>query len=436
MKNSRIKKRSIGTIVLLILAGEAVFILPFVIARIFRPTLLEVLNITNTELGYCFSIYGIAAMISYGLGGFIADVYEPRKLITISLFTTALGGIVLANNPTIIILQIVYGYWGVTTIFLFWAAMIKATRLWGGTRSQGKAFGFLDGGRGMVGVILGIIGVSIFAIVTKGNDQNMTLAEKTRALHIIIYGASITIALIGILVYYFLKFDTVVAQDVKNKVRWKDSKKVLRLPSVWLLMVIIVCAYFGYKITDILPQFASDVLKFNAIDSGKVGTYLLFIRPIVGVSFGYLADRSKPTKYLLVGFALCLFGSLLLITDLASTQAIIYLLSMTVTAIGVYAARVLYFAVLAEGNIPVHLTGTAVGIISLVGYTPDIFAGPMIGYYLDNFAGRAGYNQLFIWFALFSLIGILAAVLLRRVRIVRFRESEQSPIASDTSEKP
>lgn len=40
----------------LILAGEAVFFLPFVIPRIFRPTLLEVFAIDNLTLGSYFSV--------------------------------------------------------------------------------------------------------------------------------------------------------------------------------------------------------------------------------------------------------------------------------------------------------------------------------------------------------------------------------------------
>ena len=30
------------------------------------------------------------------------------------------------------------------------------------------------------------------------------------------------------------------------------------------------------------------------------------------------------------------------------------------------------------------LTGTAVGVISIIGYTPDIFSGPLIGYFIDK----------------------------------------------------
>ena len=59
-------------IILLILAGETVFILPFVLARIFRPTFLDVFNLTNLQLGSCFSIYGIIALLSYVYGGTLA----------------------------------------------------------------------------------------------------------------------------------------------------------------------------------------------------------------------------------------------------------------------------------------------------------------------------------------------------------------------------
>ena len=129
-------------LILLILSGEAVFILPFVLPRIFRPTVLDVFDLTNVEIGICFSIYGLIAIPSYLFGGPLADKYPPRKLIAIALWMTALGGILYAQYPSFSTLKILYGYWGFTTIFLFWAPMIKATRVWGGDASQGKAFGF------------------------------------------------------------------------------------------------------------------------------------------------------------------------------------------------------------------------------------------------------------------------------------------------------
>ena len=163
-------KQPFYIILLLILAGEAAFILPFVLARVFRPTVLDVFNLTNLELGTCFSVYGIVAFISYLLGGSLADKFQPKNLMAVALILTSLGGLVMATYPSYGTLKVLYGYWGFTTIFLFWAAMIKAARVWGGTNKQGIAFGFLDGGWGLVAAGFGSIGVLIFSFFNTGKE--------------------------------------------------------------------------------------------------------------------------------------------------------------------------------------------------------------------------------------------------------------------------
>ena len=127
----------------LVFAGEIIFGLPFHTARFFRPTLLEAFGFTNTELGDVFAVYGVMAMISYFPGGILADRFSARSLLTISLFTTGVGGFYMATYPGVLGMALLYGYWGVTTILLFWAALIRATREWGGAISQGKAFGLI-----------------------------------------------------------------------------------------------------------------------------------------------------------------------------------------------------------------------------------------------------------------------------------------------------
>ena len=133
--------RNYGSLILLVLAGEAVFFLPFVIPRIFRPSILSVYEISNTELGTYFSAYGIVAMISYIIGGPLADKFQPKNLLSLGLVLTALGGFALIIFPSIYGIGL-YAYWGCSTILVFWAALIKSTRLWGGAHLQGKAFGF------------------------------------------------------------------------------------------------------------------------------------------------------------------------------------------------------------------------------------------------------------------------------------------------------
>ena len=129
----------------LVIAGEMVFGLPFHTARFFRPTLLEVFDLTNTQLGDLFAVYGIAAMASYFPGGALADRFSARTLLAVSLAATGCGGLYMATIPGALQLALLYGFWGVTSIFLFWGALIRATREWGGEASQGAAFGILEG---------------------------------------------------------------------------------------------------------------------------------------------------------------------------------------------------------------------------------------------------------------------------------------------------
>ena len=124
----------------LIIAGELIFALPFHINRFFRPSLLEDLQITNSMMGIAFTVYGLTALVCYFPGGYIADKFDPRKLLSLSLFLTSLGGIILLNYPSFSLLCIVYGYWGVTSILFCWSALIKATRIVG-SEKQGLSFG-------------------------------------------------------------------------------------------------------------------------------------------------------------------------------------------------------------------------------------------------------------------------------------------------------
>ena len=403
-------------LILLILAGEAVFILPFVLPRIFRPTVLDVFGLDNVQLGLCFSVYGIVALVSYILGGPLADRYAPRKLIAIALWLTALGGLVYASIPALGVLQLLYGYWGFTTIFLFWAPMIKATRVWGGDTSQGRAFGFLDGGRGMTGALFGLLGVFVFSFFLSNEAEIASLQARKEAFGYIIYASSILIIGIGFLVWRFMDAGTQEREVQVDRISKTEILEVLRLPSVWLLMVIILCAYVGYKITDVVSQYAEEVMGYDQVNAAKVGTLLQFLRPTTGVVLGLVADRFRITRLLLWSFVLTLIGGLCFATGIiAPNTTVLFFMSVVIVGVGVYAARALYFAVMREGKIPLPLTGTAVGLISLVGYTPDIFAGPAYGYFLDTYPGAEGHQYVFWMLATFTTLGMLATIAYLRI---------------------
>ncbi|WP_421806945.1 MFS transporter [Flagellimonas sp.] len=398
-------------LILLILSGEAIFILPFVLPRVFRPTVLDVLELDNVELGLCFSVYGLVAMVSYVFGGPLADKYQPRKLIAVALWMTALGGFLFAQYPALWVLQVLYGWWGFTTIFLFWAPMIKATRIWGGANSQGKAFGFLDGGRGLTGALFSLLGVLVFSFFLTKPPDLADLPDRKAAFTYVLYTVSIIIILVGLLVWFFMKARDEEKEMILERISWKDIKQVLKLPSVWLLMVIILCGYVGYKITDIISQYAEEVMLYNQVEAAKVGTLLQFLRPATGILFGLIADRLKITWLLVVGFFFALIGGLLFASGIiAPSTTTLFFISVLVIAVGVYAIRALYFGVMQVGKIPLTLTGTAVGLISLIGYTPDVFAGPAYGMLLDAHPGEElGHQHVFWMLSAFAFVGGVAA---------------------------
>ncbi len=414
MTNQKPIRQPFYLILIIILAGEAIFILPFVLSRIFGETFLEVFHLTNYQQGICFFVYGIVALISYLLGGGLADRFKPNILISTALILTAFGGFALATYPSFFILKVIFGYWGFTTIFLFWSPMIKATRIWGGSTNQGKAFGFLDGGRGLVAAGIGTIGILIYDILVGDHLAETTLEERKAAFSTVVITSSAIVGAVGVIVFFFLKYKAVDDGKVYSnpqKITRSDLVAVSKLPSVWWLMLIILCAYVGYKMTDNYALYASTVMKFDQIEATKIATVLLYLRPVVGVTIGFLADRTNPSKWMIIGFAAMIIGASLFSSGLITESFYaFFFLSLLTTVLGVYAVRVLYFAAMEEGKIPLALTGTAVGVISFVGYTPDIFFGLVKGYFLDQNTNITGHQHVFMFFGVFAILGLIASI--------------------------
>jgi len=274
----------------------------------------------------------------------------------------------------------------------------------------------LDGGRGLVGALFGLLGVLLFSLFVTDSQTDLAPAKQAEAFRYVIYVSSAIVAIIGVVVFFFLKTEKKSEVTTLDKITFQNIITVLKLPVVWLLMIIILCAYVGYKITDIISLYAKDVMLYSEVDAAQTGTFLLFIRPLVGVGIGFLADRSRGSIYLCLGFLLSIVGALFFTSGiLDENMDVLFFVSIIIIAVGVYAARVLYFAVMEEGRIPLALTGTAVGIISFIGYTPEIFAGPAIGYFLDAVPGKEGHQQVFWMLTIFSAIGFIASYIFYRI---------------------
>ena len=411
------RKNSSGrllTMLALVISGEAIFFLPFTLPRVFRPTMLDVFGINNFELGSAFSAYGIVAMISYFFGGPIADRFSARGLMSTALVATALGGLWMSTIPTGLELSLIYAIWGMTTILLFWAALIRATREWGGGDAQGKAFGFLDGGRGLSAALISTAGIAMLSTLLPENKEAVSLAQQTHSLKSVIYMFSAVTLLTALLVWVSLPSGKIEGPD-DFKSGLKGVRKILKLRVVWLQAIILLCSYVGYKITDDFSLYAQDVLGFDEVKAAGAGALAMWLRPIIAVSAGLLADRLMPSRMIIFGFIALITGGLLAGSGLLNPGILFpYFVAFITVSIGIYSLRSLYFSVMEEGRVPLALTGTAVGLVSVLGYTPEIFVGPAMGWLIDSYPGAQGHQYLFLFLSLFGILGLIAAILFRR----------------------
>ncbi|MDX1477131.1 MAG: MFS transporter [Saprospiraceae bacterium] len=407
--------RRVAIMASLIIAGEAIFILPFVFARIFRPTMLDVFGLTNFELGLAFSVYGIVALAAYFFGGPLADRYPARNLMSMALAGTALLGILFTRTPTGALLTLLYGAWGLTTILLFWAAMLRATRQWGGAQRQGIAYGLLDGGRGLFAALLATASVSIFAMLLPVDAADASPSEKAAALRTVIWIFSGVTMATAVLIWVVIPArDEANAASVSHHFRVSEALGILRHPTIWLQALVVLCAYVGYKATDDFSLFARDVFGYDDVLAARIGTISFWARPIAAIAAGVLADRYAASGVISVGFTLMAIGCGGIAMGLLQPGIGWMLITVIVfTSLAIYAIRGVYFALLAEGRVPLRYTGTAIGIVSVVGFTPDIFMGPWMGHLLDTTPGAGGHQDVFGVVALFAIIGLIASMMFR-----------------------
>jgi len=405
----------------LIVAAEAIFALPYHVARFFRPTLLLALDLDNTQLGLVQSAYGVVAMLAYFPGGPLADLFPARKLLTASLLSTAAGGCYFAQLPSFDGLWLLFAFWGLTTILLFWAALIRATREWGDEERQGQAYGLLDAGRGLLAAIMASVAVGLFAMFFPENSESLSETARMDAIRgVILFYTGVTF-LAALLTWFFVEEPEGTAGASADQIR-----RIFRMPAVWLQALIVVCAYVGYRGIDYYSLFAVDIYGLSEVEAARLSAATAWIRPIAALAAGLLGDRIRSSRA--TGLCFILLGSAYLLpvlVDLASPALPLFFLNVAVSSAAAFGLRGLYFALLEEGSIPAVATGTAVGIVSVVGYSPDVFFGILAGSIIDGYPGWPGYQFFSLVMVGFALLGLVASVVFSRGAL-RWKEAHAS----------
>lgn len=390
-------RKNLFAILIISFGGAIIYGLPY-FRYDYYDAYLQVYNLNNTQMGVFGSIFGVFGMISYLFGGYVADRVSIRKIIVLSLVGTGIGGFIHLLPLSFYSLVALYAFWGFSSLFAFWPACVKAVRMLSDSDGQGKAFGIFEGGRGVAAALAASLAVVAFRMGAKA------LGDTLGMRYIIIFYSVVTI-LCGVLAYF--NMDDEVVND-GEKISFSDIGSVIKLPAVWIIAIVTFCNYvFTLSLYYFVP-YATSLLGMTVASAALLAAVKRYISPVSNVGGGYIGDKIGTGNLLLVSFLVMAAGTAgILLLPLKTSTVIIWLFAI------LYIVNYLFYqvnysltwAMMEEGAIPDKYSGTAAGLISTIGYLPDIFISLMAGKLLDTYPGVEGYRYFFGFLIAMLLLG-------------------------------
>ncbi|GCW47434.1 TPA: MFS transporter [Escherichia coli] len=368
-------------------------------------------GLTNTQIGFGFTVYAAVQTIGLFSSLYIADRFSKKILLPAGLIGVGLCGAYLTTLPPFSGYLIAFGAMAFFGEVVYWPVLLKAVRLLGNRDEQGRMFGFLEAGRGVVDVL--IASGALFVFVQFGEGKAGMQAG-------LVYYTLITI-IVGIITYFIVDADDrTIPQDDEdvNKQIFKGIKNVVKSPNLWLASF---CIFFVYSAYCGLTYFIPFLKDIYALPVALVGAYGIInqygLKMVGGPVGGYLADKisHSPVIYLKWTFLISAVAMLLFI-QLPHDSMNVYLGMTATLGFGaiIFSQRAIFFAPMDEIGTPREFAGSAMAFGCIIGYMPSMFAYTLYGSLLDNFSGIQGYNYVFSVMVTFSLLGFICATLLTR----------------------
>jgi MFS family permease len=402
-------------LMLLVLAAGAIYPILY-LRQVYQPTMLEVFHITDSQLGYLYSSLGTIFLLSYLPSGWLADRIAPRLLICFSLIATGVLGLWYSTAPSFQILMLIFGGWGLSTGLTFWAAVIKRVTMIAGTHEQGRFFGLLDGGRGLIEAMLATVAITLFAWFTQTKGEPVAAGFR-----LVVYMYAFLCIALGVVLA--LVKDPQGTQDAAaNRATKKrsnvlvDLKTLASIPELWLVAAIVFCGYQVFWATYSFSAYLHEgEIGLTVLMAGTITTLKLWMRPIGGIGGGFLGDRYSKVSVLVIALFLAALSLLGLMAAPRISSHVLMVFLVLFIGILTYAIRGLYWSLLDRCTIPVETMGLAIGLISVLGYSPDVFLPLINGYLTQNFPGVLGYQLYFGYVAGMATLGGFAGLALRNM---------------------
>ncbi len=394
-----------GTFGVLVLAGGTIYKLSSLKDAFYVP-MQEYFGLTHTQIGMAMSVYAIVQTLGYFVSMYVADRFSRRVLMPLGLIGTGAVGLYLATFPSYVGILASWAAMAFFADLLFWPVLVKSVRLLGDSSEQGRLFGFLEAGRGVVDTIVAFTALGLF----------INLGSNAASFRIAILFFAIVTIVTGIIVFFTVGDDekeekAEESSQEKNKKAMAGAKQVLKMPELWIASFMIFCVYGTYAGLTYFIPFLKDIYGMPVALVGAYGIINQYgLKMVGGPVGGIVTDKvfKSPTKYLRFTFLLSAI-MIAIFAFLPHTSMNIYLGMACTLLIGsiVFTQRAIFFAPIDEINIPKEVSGAAISLACLIGYAPSIFSFALYGAVIDAFGGMAGYRVVFLIMSGFAVVGFI-----------------------------
>ena len=401
MNENKIPMANYLKLLLLIIGAAAFYQIPY-LRWTFYDGMMELSGLNNTQFGLTMTVYGTASAILYLPGGIIADKISTRILFPIALIVTGIGGFILMTGPSYAVQLAVYFVLAAAGTMAFWASLNKAViALDGGDGS--RLLGLLEGGRGIMQAIFSAIFLAVYGMI----------ANAVGGVKVVLAGYAVINIVVGIICFFLLDDDNKEGESAEP-LKVSDVVELLKKPVIWLLAIIVIASYSFHLASTYMTPYLTNVIGATAVVSGALAIVRNYIAQMGGAPLGsaIAAKTKSPMLTVGIGYIFMLIGIIGIVLLPVDANMVVMVIFMIIAAISIYIIRGIYFAIIGESGIPLRLTGTAVGVVSVIGFTPDIFMSVICGSFLDKYEGAAGYRYIFLIMLGIALVGLAASWIL------------------------
>jgi|GEM_PF-422354 len=411
-----INKRNRWFFLIIVCMGmTGIFGVPY-LTRGFYNVFQDAMGFTHSQIGNLMSTYGVLSMILFLPGGWLADSYSIRKLLAYSFVVSALLGGVILINDSYTMLLIVYATFAVTSSMVFFPAMLKFVRLLGTSAEQGTLYGFKESFYGVFGVIVGLIVIRI----------NVVTGSDLAAYRWLVILYSLLCLIAGLLLLLLMKEEKAVScQEEKKKVDKEVLLNLLKIKELWLVTFSVMSCFIVYCSITYTSPYLVEVFKIPNSLASQLGIFRQYVAPIfMCILFGRLADRRGSSVKVVMQTLILMGICVVLFIQVPVNASMITLAVATMGALTLFSTGVrgIYYAQIDEAGLPVEYTGTVIGILAIVAFSPDAFyytlMGKIIDYHIELGQVVTGYKIVFGISALFAFIGVgVGMILLREIKM-------------------